>query len=92
LFRIAIAARGVELFLPRLNATYQEISETSFADAEVSGTIALLIQRNSGLNHDDARRILMSTARDLGPLASIRISARAWSMPVGRCCRVRRRW
>jgi hypothetical protein len=64
---IAVAAPGVELFLPGLNGTYQEISGTSFAAAEVSGTIALLIERNPGLTHDDARRILMSTARDLGP-------------------------
>jgi hypothetical protein len=64
---IAIAAPGVELFLPGLNGTYQEISGTSFAAAEVSGAIALLIERNPGLTHDEARRILMSTARDLGP-------------------------
>jgi Subtilase family len=64
---IAIAAPGVELFLPGLNGTYQEISGTSFAAAEVSGTIALLVERKPDLTHDDARRILMSTARDLGP-------------------------
>jgi subtilase family protein len=64
---IAVAAPGVELFLPGLNGTYQEISGTSFAAAEVSGTIALLLERNPGLTHDEARRILMSTARDLGP-------------------------
>jgi Subtilase family len=64
---IAVAAPGVELFLPGLNSTYQEISGTSFAAAEVSGAIALLIERKRDLTHDDARRILMSTARDLGP-------------------------
>jgi len=64
---IAVAAPGVELFLPGLNGTYQEISGTSFAAAEVSGTIALLVERKPELTHDDARRILMSTARDLGP-------------------------
>jgi hypothetical protein len=64
---IAVAAPGVELFLPGLNGTYQEISGTSFAAAEVSGAIALLIERKRDLTHDDARRILMSTARDLGP-------------------------
>jgi subtilisin family serine protease len=64
---IAVAAPGVELFLPGLNGTYQEISGTSFAAAEVSGAIALLIERKPNLTHDDARRILMSTARDLGP-------------------------
>jgi hypothetical protein len=64
---IAVAAPGVELFLPGLNGTYQEISGTSFAAAEVSGTIALLIERKPNLTHDNARSILMSTARDLGP-------------------------
>jgi subtilisin family serine protease len=64
---IAVAAPGVELFLPGLNGTYQEISGTSFAAAEVSGAIALLIERKPDLTHDDARRILMLTARDLGP-------------------------
>ena len=64
---IAVAAPGVELFLPALDGTYQEISGTSFAAAEVSGTIALLIERKRDLTHDDVRRILMSTARDLGP-------------------------
>jgi len=64
---IAVSAPGVELFLPGVNGTYQEISGTSFAAAEVSGTIALLIERKRDLTHDDARRILMSTARDLGP-------------------------
>jgi subtilisin family serine protease len=64
---IAVSAPGVELFLPGVNGTYQEISGTSFAAAEVSGAIALLIERKPDLTHDDARRILMSTARDLGP-------------------------
>jgi len=63
---IAVAAPGVELLLPGLEGTYQEISGTSFAAAEVSGTIALLIERKPDLTHDDIRRILMSTARDLG--------------------------
>jgi len=64
---IAVSAPGVELYLPGGNGTYQEISGTSFAAAEVSGAIALLIERKRDLTHDDARRILMSTARDLGP-------------------------
>jgi subtilisin family serine protease len=64
---IAVAAPGVKLFLPGLGGTYQEISGTSFAAAEVSGTIALLVERKGDITHDDARRILMSTARDLGP-------------------------
>ena len=64
---IAVAAPGVELWLPGLNGTYQEASGTSFAAAEVSGTVALMIERNPGITHDEVRRALMSTARDLGP-------------------------
>jgi subtilisin family serine protease len=64
---IAVAAPGVELWLPGLNGTYQETSGTSFAAAEVSGTVALMIERKPSLTHDEVRRALMSTARDLGP-------------------------
>jgi subtilisin family serine protease len=63
---IAVAAPGVELMLPGLGGTYQETSGTSFAAAEVSGTIALMLSRKSDLGHDQVRRTLMSTARDLG--------------------------
>jgi subtilisin family serine protease len=64
---IAVAAPGVELWLPGLKGTYQEVSGTSFAAAEVSGTIALLIERKPDLGQDAVRRALISTARDLGP-------------------------
>jgi hypothetical protein len=64
---VAVAAPGVELWLPGLEGTYQETSGTSFAAAEVSGTVALLLERKPELGHDEIRRILMSTARDLGP-------------------------
>jgi len=64
---IAVAAPGVELWLPGLNGSYQEASGTSFAAAEVSGTIALLLELKSDLDHNQVRRALMKTARDLGP-------------------------
>ena len=64
---IAVAAPGVDLWLPALNGTYQETSGTSFAAAEVSGTVALLIELRPDLGHDQIRRALMSSARDLGP-------------------------
>ncbi len=64
---IAVAAPGVELLLPGLQGTYQEVSGTSFASAEVAGLVALLVELNPDLGHDDVRRVLMSTARDLGP-------------------------
>jgi hypothetical protein len=64
---IAVAAPGVELWLPSVGGTYQETSGTSFSAAEVSGTIALMLERKPGLDPETVRRILMSTARDLGP-------------------------
>jgi subtilisin family serine protease len=40
---------------------------TSFAAAEVSGIVALLLERKPDLGHDGARKALTATARDLGP-------------------------
>jgi Subtilase family len=64
---IAVAAPGVDLLLPSPGTGYQMTSGTSFAAAEVSGAVALLLQRNPDLDPDTVRRTLMSTARDLGP-------------------------
>jgi subtilisin family serine protease len=41
-------------------------SGTSFAAAQVSGIAALLLERNPTLDAASIRRLLMSTARDLG--------------------------
>ena len=46
--------------------SYQMQSGTSFAAAQVSGIAALLIERNANIDPASVRRILMSTARDLG--------------------------
>jgi subtilisin family serine protease len=40
---------------------------TSVAAAEVSGIVALLIQLQPGLTPDQIRKVLQSTALDLGP-------------------------
>jgi subtilisin family serine protease len=64
---IAVAAPGVDLWLPSVQGTYQEISGTSFSAAEVSGTVALLLERRPDLDPESVRRTLMTTARDLGP-------------------------
>src|SRR5262249_10646679 len=63
---IAVAAPGVDVVLPGLDATYQISTDTSFAAAEVSGPVALLLERKPALDPASVRRILMSTARDLG--------------------------
>jgi subtilisin family serine protease len=64
---IAVAAPGVDILLPAPEAGYQVISGTSFAAAEVSGIVALMLERKPGLGHDAVRRALTATAQDLGP-------------------------
>ena len=64
---IAVAAPGVDIFVPAPSGTYQFTTGTSVAAAEVSGIVALLLQRYPSLTPSEVRRILMSTATDLGP-------------------------
>jgi subtilisin family serine protease len=64
---IAVAAPGVNILAAAPNGSYQMHSGTSFAAAQVSGIAALLLERNPRLDVASIRRILMSTARDLGP-------------------------
>jgi subtilisin family serine protease len=64
---IAVAAPGVDIFAPAPDGTYQFTTGTSVAAAEVSGVAALLIERNPALTPAEVRKILMDTAKDLGP-------------------------
>jgi subtilisin family serine protease len=63
---IAVAAPGVAILSPAPNESYQIQSGTSFAAAQVSGVAALLLERNRKLDAGSIRRILATTARDLG--------------------------
>ncbi len=63
---IAIAAPGVDIFLPAPDEKYQITSGTSFSAAYISGVAALMLERNPALKPDEVRAILMKTARDLG--------------------------
>jgi subtilisin family serine protease len=63
---IAVAAPGVAILSVAPNEGYQMQTGTSFAAAQVSGIAALLIERNRTLDPGAIRRILTSTARDLG--------------------------
>ncbi len=65
---IAVAAPGVDILVPAPGADYQVTSGTSFAAAHVSGVIALILERKPGLDPDGVRKILLSTARDIGPV------------------------
>jgi subtilisin family serine protease len=64
---IAVAAPGVEIFALAPDGTYQLTTGTSVAAAEVSGVAALLIERNPALTPEEVRRILIRTAKPLGP-------------------------
>ena len=64
---IAVAAPGVDILAPAPDGAYQFTTGTSVAAAEVSGVAALLIERNPALTPAQVRKILMDTARDLGP-------------------------
>ena len=66
---IAVAAPGVDVFAPAPDGTYQLTTGTSVAAAEVSGVAALLIERNPALTPAAVRKILMDTAKHLGPKA-----------------------
>jgi len=64
---IAVAAPGVDILAPSTGGTYQFTTGTSVASAEVSGVVAMLIERNPSLTPADVRRILTRTAKSLGP-------------------------
>jgi subtilisin family serine protease len=63
---IAVAAPGVDIFLPAPDEKYQMTSGTSFSAAFVSGLVALMLERNPALKPAEVRAILLRTARDLG--------------------------
>jgi hypothetical protein len=63
---VAVSAPGVDILVASPGAAYQVTSGTSFAAAHVSGVAALILERNPGLSPDGLRRVLLSSAKDLG--------------------------
>jgi hypothetical protein len=63
---ISVAAPGVDVLVPAPNAQYQLTTGTSVAAAEVTGVIALMLERRPDADPDSIRRALQSTAKDLG--------------------------
>jgi hypothetical protein len=63
---IAVAAPGVDIFLPAPDGKYQMTSGTSFSAAYISGLAALMMERKPELVPAEVRAILIRTARDLG--------------------------
>jgi hypothetical protein len=64
---IAVAAPGVDVIGPAPGGSYQLSTGTSVAAAHVSGVVALLLEHKPDLTPDAVRRILLSSAADLGP-------------------------
>jgi subtilisin family serine protease len=63
---IAVAAPGVDILVPAPEASYQLTTGTSVASAEVSGIVALLLERNPKLTPEDVRTVLTTSAKKLG--------------------------
>jgi subtilisin family serine protease len=53
--------------VPVPGGQYEMKSGTSFAAAYVSGIAALMLERKPQLTPDAVKKVLLSTARDLGP-------------------------
>jgi subtilisin family serine protease len=64
---VAIAAPGAQILVANPDGTYEVSSGTSYSAAEVSGIVALMLERKGDLTPDNVRAILMATAKDLGP-------------------------
>ena len=60
---ISVAAPGVDILVPAPEGEYQITTGTSVAAAEVSGIVALLLERNPKLTPADIRRILTASAK-----------------------------
>jgi Subtilase family len=64
---VAVAAPGVDVLVPAPGRAYQLTTGTSVAAAEISGIAALLVELKPSISPDEVRKILQSTAVDLGP-------------------------
>jgi hypothetical protein len=63
---IAVAAPGAKILVANPDGAYEVSSGTSYSAAEVSGIVALMLERKGDLTPDNVRDILMATAKDLG--------------------------
>ena len=64
--QLSLAAPGVNILAAAPDERYLMSTGTSIATAHVSGVVALMLERDPTLKPDDVRKILESTATDLG--------------------------
>ena len=64
---VALAAPGAQILVAIPDDKYEVSSGTSYSAAEVSGIVALILERQPNLSPDRVRDILLATAKDLGP-------------------------
>ncbi|KAB2912185.1 MAG: S8 family serine peptidase [Hyphomicrobiaceae bacterium] len=64
---VAVAAPGVDILAPVEKGKHSYLSGTSFATAYVSGIIALLMERDPGLDTNAVVDLIAAGAQDLGP-------------------------
>jgi hypothetical protein len=64
---ITVAAPGAQILVAIPDKGYEMSSGTSYSAAEVSGIVALMLQRKPDLTPDKVKTILRATAKDLGP-------------------------
>jgi subtilisin family serine protease len=64
---IAVAAPGVDILAPVEKGKHSYLSGTSFAAAYVSGIVALLLERDPGLEPGSIADLIFTGALDLGP-------------------------
>ena len=64
---IAVAAPGAQILVAIPDGGYEISSGTSYSAAEISGIVALMLERRHDLSPDKVRDILLATAKDLGP-------------------------
>lgn len=64
---VTVAAPGVDMLVPSLKNGYRYSSGTSLAAAQISGLIALLLEKNPQASAQEVRESIIASARDLGP-------------------------
>jgi len=65
--QVDVAAPGVSIYSTYKGGTYATMSGTSMATPHVSGIIALMLQRDSGMTLDEIRQQFDTGCVDLGP-------------------------